>query len=385
MAISETDFEAANRRMADRLKCETRAVAAHYDAGRGRIVIELSTGADISFPAHRLEGLAGAAPADLAEIEISPAGIALHFPRLDADFALTPLLSGITGSRKWMAAQLGAQGGKSVSENKVRAAITNGRLGGRPSKLKDLDLTRDEAKRILRFVGYGNLSARFWFIGLEEGLSSEEKNDLQHNLKSRGTWSSVMDLAEACLTLRHNGKSVEIKNYPHLPKTPTWRWMAKVCLWLDARRFSATNDEANDYVRRYLGRKNGQTFLTELSPIPSRNQSGGPLWLDFFRKAEEETDALIKERQGRLRSLIAEHQPPFIFCYGAERDTAMEQFKVLLPNRNWIRVGEKSQISVLPNSVAILMPFLGVGRLTRTEFAAVMDAVHKAGVDYAPQ
>ncbi len=115
MAISEADFEAANRRMAERLERETRAVAARYDAERGRIVIELSTEADISFPAHRLEGLAGASPADLAEIEISPAGFALHFPRLDADFALAPLLAGIFGSRKWMAAQP-AQAGKQAGE-----------------------------------------------------------------------------------------------------------------------------------------------------------------------------------------------------------------------------------------------------------------------------
>lgn len=99
LAISEADVEAANRRMAERLERETRAVAACYDSERGRIVIELSTDEDISFPPDRLEGLEGAAAADLAEIEIGPAGLALHFPRLDADFALAPLLAGSFGSR----------------------------------------------------------------------------------------------------------------------------------------------------------------------------------------------------------------------------------------------------------------------------------------------
>ncbi|MFZ1108508.1 MAG: DUF2442 domain-containing protein [Rhodomicrobium sp.] len=127
MAISEAEVEAANRRMTERLERETRAVAAHYDAGRGRIVIELSTDADISFPAHKLEGLAGAAPADLADIEISPAGFALHFPRLDADFALAPLLAGIFGSRKWLAAQGGKRAGEAAEI--FRNAPRNNRIG----------------------------------------------------------------------------------------------------------------------------------------------------------------------------------------------------------------------------------------------------------------
>jgi hypothetical protein len=127
-APRRADFEAANRRMAERLERETRAVAARYDSERGRIVIELSTDADISFPPHKLEGLAGAAPADLAEIEIAPAGFALHFPRLDVDFALTPLLAGIVGSRKWIAAQPGAQAGKPVSEKTMQAAREGGRI-----------------------------------------------------------------------------------------------------------------------------------------------------------------------------------------------------------------------------------------------------------------
>ncbi len=153
MVISEAEFEAANQRMTERLEREPRAVSARYDHERGRIAIDLSTGADVSFPPDKLQGLAGATAAELAEIEISPAGFDLHFPRLDVDFTLAGLLAGAFGSRKWMAAQLGAQGGKSVSERKLQAARNNGRLGGRPkaaAKGTESDHGKGNAKRAPR-------------------------------------------------------------------------------------------------------------------------------------------------------------------------------------------------------------------------------------------
>ena len=73
-------------------------------------------------------------PADLAEIEITPSGLGLHWPRLDADVYVPGFMKGIYGTRRWMAALLGAEGGKSSSPAKAAAARTNGAKGGRPRK-----------------------------------------------------------------------------------------------------------------------------------------------------------------------------------------------------------------------------------------------------------
>jgi hypothetical protein len=70
----------------------------------------------------------------LERIEISPSGYGIHFPKVDADLYLPALLMGFLGSRNWMAARLGALGGKSRSSAKVAAAKRNGRRGGRPKK-----------------------------------------------------------------------------------------------------------------------------------------------------------------------------------------------------------------------------------------------------------
>ena len=122
----------ATIRAKERLRSDPRAIAARYEDGQ--IVIDLSTGYRVSFSPECAQGLAGAAPSDLAEIEITPSGYGLHWPKLDADLWLPALLEGVFGSRAWMAAHLGAEGGKARSPAKAAAARENGTLGGRPRK-----------------------------------------------------------------------------------------------------------------------------------------------------------------------------------------------------------------------------------------------------------
>ena len=111
-----------------------RAVAAHYDRKNRRIVIQLSSNLDVSFSPEDAEGLEDATPAQLQEIEISPSGFGIYFPKLDADLYLPAILEGLLGSKKWMAARLGQAGGKSRSVAKRAAAKANGKLGGRPKR-----------------------------------------------------------------------------------------------------------------------------------------------------------------------------------------------------------------------------------------------------------
>ena len=98
------------------------------------MVVRLNTGIEIAFPVALAEGLAGASPEDLADIEVSPTGLGLHWPRLDADLYVPALLRGVLGSRSWMAAQMGAAGGRSRSPAKTAAARENGRKGGQPRR-----------------------------------------------------------------------------------------------------------------------------------------------------------------------------------------------------------------------------------------------------------
>ena len=89
---------------------------------------------DLTFSRKNVEGLEHATPNQLSKIEISPSGFGLYFPMLDADLYLPALLEAVLGSKKWMAARLGAEGGPKTSVAKKRAARANGKLGGRPRR-----------------------------------------------------------------------------------------------------------------------------------------------------------------------------------------------------------------------------------------------------------
>lgn len=109
------------------------AVAARYDARKKRVVVDLANGSSFAFPPELAQGLAGARAAELADIELTPLGTGLHWPRLDADLSVEGLLAGVFGSRAWMR-QHAAHAGRTTSPQKASAARANGAKGGRPRK-----------------------------------------------------------------------------------------------------------------------------------------------------------------------------------------------------------------------------------------------------------
>src|SRR6476620_2179858 len=128
------DFNTANRRAKDLQTSIPRAVSAHYDRKSGHIVINLSSKLTLSFSPRDAQGLANAKRSPPDEIEITPSGFGIHFPKLDADLYVPGLLEGFLGSKKWMASRLGQVGGQSRSPAKKAASRANGKLGGRPKK-----------------------------------------------------------------------------------------------------------------------------------------------------------------------------------------------------------------------------------------------------------
>lgn len=134
MVLTDANVRRAEKRMQSRLRAQPHATSARHDRRAARIVVSLSNGLDLGVPVDFAQGLAGATAADLSEIEISPAGLGLHWPQLDADLYLPSLLEGVFGTRRWMAQAMGRAGGRSNSSAKQVAARANGRLGGRPRK-----------------------------------------------------------------------------------------------------------------------------------------------------------------------------------------------------------------------------------------------------------
>ena len=135
MDLIDNDLiEAANRRGASKKAAFPAVVAARYDHRIAQIVITLDTGLDLAFAPHLAQGFEEATPADLDVIEISPSGLGVHFPKIDADIYVPALIEGLLGTKRWMAAENGKAGGRSITPAKAAAARENGKAGGRPKK-----------------------------------------------------------------------------------------------------------------------------------------------------------------------------------------------------------------------------------------------------------
>jgi Protein of unknown function (DUF2442) len=134
LMVRHDEFEKANTRAVRRLTKGPTAVGARYDRRSDRVVVQLNNDVELSFSPRVAQVLESAKPAQLAKIEISPSGLGLHWPKLDADLYLPALMEGALGSKRWMAARLGSRGGRVRSEAKAVASRENGKLGGRPRK-----------------------------------------------------------------------------------------------------------------------------------------------------------------------------------------------------------------------------------------------------------
>ncbi len=167
------------------------------------------------------------------------------------------------------------------------------------------ELTTAQIEKLLAFRGYGNPSGRFWFVGMEEGGSSEIES-----LQIRAdNFSPLEDLAES-----H-------KNFPthDMSKltTSTWGLMSSI-----VGRFTGEVDWwSSDFRRTYqvnrLGRHDGETYLTEVLPLPKRSLSEWP-YGNNFNSPDDYFEKIFPSQASVIRKDYEEAnpKPQFVICYG---------------------------------------------------------------------
>jgi hypothetical protein len=125
------------------------------------------------------------------------------------------------------------------------------------------ELTTAQIEKLLAFRGYGNPNGRFWFVGMEEGGGDIE------SLRIRADkFSNLEDLAESYQRFESHDMSNLIS---------TWRIMSAI-----AGRIGGITDwwdpeYARNYQLNHLGRTNGETYLTEILPLPKRSLNDCPI------------------------------------------------------------------------------------------------------------
>ncbi len=136
IATSDAEIDRAVER-ARRLREGPLVTEVEYRPGPGLdlIILKLSDGRRHLLPREDLQGLESGTKEQIANVEIVGGGTGLHWPELDADLWVPALLRGVYGSRQWMA-KIGRRGGLARSMAKKKAARVNGKLGGRPKRLR---------------------------------------------------------------------------------------------------------------------------------------------------------------------------------------------------------------------------------------------------------
>ena len=126
MAITEEEFERANRKAELRLAKMPTAVSVLYHRRVSRVIIMLSTGYGVMFSRMLFRSWSMPSRIQMDDIEITPSGLGIHFPKIDADLYLPALLEGGAWGTGWLLSD-GAKGGKAATPAKAAAAKSNGK------------------------------------------------------------------------------------------------------------------------------------------------------------------------------------------------------------------------------------------------------------------
>ena len=204
------------------------------------------------------------------------------------------------------------------------------------------------------FLGYGNPTAKIWFVGGEEGfggrMSEDERLD---SLVMRASWSPIRDMYEAHLELMEAGQPIDISK-PRKGSVAVWRWMARIYLVLAEFDYEEAKRRDREYVYNRLGRTFGETFLTEVSPFPCVTARKPHPAVAIAAAAPN------RQRTSELRKL-REATDPLLICYGLGR---RHEFRDLF-DLTWTPLdGFGGRVLADTTGRAFLLPFFGQGQMS---------------------
>lgn len=160
-----------------------------------------------------------------------------------------------------------------------------------------------------KFYGYGNYQGDYWFIGLEESGGDFANVNKRVNIWSKRGEQEVEDVAEYHIAMAEWSTNIH----------PTWKGLIRIILSIKGYK-NINTKHILDYQVNSLGRKNKETCLLELFPLPS---PATPNWfygqhsrLPFLSDRDTYRDYCAEKRINHLNQKITEHQPKVVIFYG---------------------------------------------------------------------
>ena len=164
------------------------------------------------------------------------------------------------------------------------------------------------------FYGYGAWTAKYWFVGMEEGggdtLEEIERRITAWDDRGRRDLEDLRDYHESIGVTRYFGNNGKLQR--------TWRPLVRVVLTAEHAR--TDEDSVRAYQGNRLGRLGGETALIELLPLPAPGKTApwlyGQLGVAPLRTREEYEAALRPPRTKTILAAIDRYQPRAVISYG---------------------------------------------------------------------
>jgi len=191
---------------------------------------------------------------------------------------------------------------------------------------------------INKFYGYGNYQGDYWFIGMEE--SGGDFANINHRIN---TWSKrggqeIEDMAEYYTAMAAGETNIQ----------PTWKGLIRIILSAKGYK-NITTKHITEYQINSLGRKNKETCLLELFPLPSPSTRhwlyGQHSQLSFLTDRDTYRKHCVEKRVNHLNQKIVECQPKAVVFYGKGYEYYWKKLTDVefLPTIEGFLVGKNSQ------------------------------------------
>lgn len=164
------------------------------------------------------------------------------------------------------------------------------------------------------FLGYGDLNADTWFIGMEEG-GGNSLEDVQTRI---GTWAKRgRRTLEDCAEYHHAIGAGHLFTPPIRAAQRTWDWLMRAQLKSEGKPYDISASKAMQ-GERWL-RQGSMTCGLELLPLPSPNTnvwhynrfSNDPI----LRDRASYSAAMLPSRKAKIKAAIDEHRPRNVVFY----------------------------------------------------------------------